>query len=408
MNQYAKHTDAIATLPASSVIGPRSRVLLRAERPLRIVHCFRAPVGGLFRHVRDLAEAQRDAGHDVGMVCDSSTGGAFDERLFDDVMPSLSLGLTRFPMSRDVSLNDAGATWRALREIRALKPDILHAHGAKGGAYARLIGTLLRLAGTRVARIYTPHGGSMHFDPQSRQGKVYFAMERMLGHMTDAFVFVSQFEADAYAAKVGRPKAPATIAHNGLHAAEFEPVAPAADARDFLFIGTMRALKGPEDFIRALAIVRDRTGRTPTAWMVGDGEEKPWLRQLVKVLGLDKAVGFRDAMPARDAFALARTMVAPSRNESLPYIVLESVAAGRPTLTTNVGGLPEIFGDDSGLLLPAENPAALAAAMIRTLADPAGAASDAARLCATIRPRFSVEAMAATIAHAYGEVVTRR
>ena len=47
--------------------------------PLRIVHCFRAPVGGLFRHVRDLVEAQHRAGHAVGIICNSSTGGAFED-----------------------------------------------------------------------------------------------------------------------------------------------------------------------------------------------------------------------------------------------------------------------------------------------------------------------------------------
>ncbi|MCC6203462.1 MAG: glycosyltransferase family 1 protein, partial [Hyphomicrobiales bacterium] len=49
--------------------------------PLRIVHCFRSPVGGIFRHVRDLTEAQVAAGHQIGIVCDSTTGGAYEEQL---------------------------------------------------------------------------------------------------------------------------------------------------------------------------------------------------------------------------------------------------------------------------------------------------------------------------------------
>jgi glycosyltransferase involved in cell wall biosynthesis len=403
MNQYTRHSDAIAAFPALPAMGAD---VARSGRPLRIVHCFRSPIGGLFRHVRDLAEMQKQAGHQVGILCDSSTGGEFEERIFARIAPTLSLGLHRIPMQREISPSDAAAAWRALREIRALKPNVLHAHGAKGGAYARVIGTLLRATGTRVARIYTPHGGSMHYDPQSRSGRVYFALERLLGRMTDAFIFISQYEADAYVAKVGRPKVPMTVALNGLRAEEFEPVQPNPDARDFLFIGMMRAMKGPEDFLRALAIVRDRTGLAPTAWMVGDGDDKPAYRLLANVLGLGKAVTFRDAMPAREAFALARTVVVPSRNESLPYLVLESIAAGIPTLATRVGGIPEIFGAEAGLLLPPENPVALADAMMGALADPAGAASDAARLRTAIRPRFAVEAMAATVAGAYRQVVT--
>ncbi|HVY20038.1 MAG TPA: glycosyltransferase family 4 protein [Bauldia sp.] len=406
MSQYTRHTDIVAMLPRPVVIGRAAR--RRSSERLRVVHFFRSPVGGLFRHVRDLVAVQRDAGYDVGIVCDSSTGGAFEDALFAEIEPSLSLGLHRFPMEREISLSDGLATLRALREIRALRPDVVHAHGAKGGAYARMIGTLLRFTGHRVARVYTPHGGSMHFDPQSREGRTYFAMERMLGHMTDAFVFVSQYEADAYAAKVGEPRAAVSIALNGLRADEFEPVAPAPDARDFVFIGMMRAMKGAEDFLRALGIIRDRTGRSPSAWMIGDGDEQPWFCQLSKVLGIQKAVSFRPAMPARAAFAMARTVVAPSRAESMPYLILEALAAGVPTLTTRVGGIPEIFGEDSRLLLPPENPTALADAMMQALDDRASMVANAARLRAAIRSRFAVETMAAKVTDAYRAVVTAR
>ena len=132
---------------------------------MNIVHCFREPSGGLFRHVRDLAEAQHAAGHAVGIVCNSSTGGSLDDAMLDRLDPQLGLGLVRLPMRRQLALSDLAATWRIAGKVRPLAPDILHGHGAKGGAYARMIGTLLRATGTRVARIYTPHGGSLHYDP---------------------------------------------------------------------------------------------------------------------------------------------------------------------------------------------------------------------------------------------------
>ena len=66
---------------------------------LRIVHCFRSPVGGIFRHVRDLAEAQAEAGHEVGVVCDSTTGGDYEDRLFEQIAPVLALGVKRTPPS---------------------------------------------------------------------------------------------------------------------------------------------------------------------------------------------------------------------------------------------------------------------------------------------------------------------
>ncbi|MCB1429607.1 MAG: glycosyltransferase, partial [Nitratireductor sp.] len=105
------------------------------SQPLRIVHCFRSPVGGIFRHVRDLVEAQNAAGHSVGILCDSLTGGALEEKLFEAIRPKLALGLTRIPMRRAITPGDVVTAWRSLREISKLQPDVLHSHGAKGGAY---------------------------------------------------------------------------------------------------------------------------------------------------------------------------------------------------------------------------------------------------------------------------------
>ena len=372
---------------------------------MRIVHCFRSPVGGLFRHVRDLAEAQAAAGHQVGVVADSSTGGAAADAAFAAMSGSLALGVHRFPMRREIAPSDIAATFRLVGEVRSLHPDVLHGHGAKGGAYARIIGTLLRASGTSVARIYTPHGGSLHYPGASLKGRVYFTAEHVLGWMTDAFIFVSQYEADAFAAKVGRLKKPVTVVLNGVKPDEFEAVLPAPDARDFLFIGELRALKGTDTFIEALALMRDLDGHGPTAVIVGGGAEEQHYRSMAAERGLAGDVIFRPPMPAREAFALARTVVIPSRAESLPYIVLEAAAAGRPLVATAVGGIPEIFGDEAGRLVPPANPMKLADAMQATLADRSGAVAAAERLKASVRQRFSVAAMAAAIGVAYQGVV---
>ena len=77
--------------------------------PLRILHVFRAPLGGLFRHVLDLARGQAQRGHDVGIFCDSTTGGSRADDVFAELSGLLTLGITRVPMSRYPSLTDAKA-----------------------------------------------------------------------------------------------------------------------------------------------------------------------------------------------------------------------------------------------------------------------------------------------------------
>jgi glycosyltransferase involved in cell wall biosynthesis len=361
-------------------------------------------MGGVFRHVRDLSAAQTEAGHAVGMICDSLTGGALEERLFAEIAPQLRLGLWRVPMRRQIAPSDIAATFRLMRQVRSLDPDILHAHGAKGGAYARVIGTFLRASGARVARIYSPHGGSLHYDVTSLSGRLYIAAERALARMTDAFVFVSAFEAATYAAKIGEPRRPARIVRNGLLPEEFAPIAPSADACDYLFVGELRDLKGPDLFIEALARLARGRGLPPTATIVGSGDGKPRYEALVRERGLAGSVAFLPPMPARQAFALGRIMVVPSRAESLPYIVLEAVAAGMPIIASKVGGIPEILGENAEQLVQPGDIAALAAAMGAARSGLPEAERRAAALREQIAPVFSVAAMASSINSLYEEI----
>ena len=319
-------------------------------KKLRIVHCFRSPVGGIFRHVRDLTEAQVADGHDVGIVCDSTTGGAFEEKLFRELESSLKLGVRRTPMQRHIGPGDIASAYRTYKIIKQLQPDVVHGHGAKGGVYARLFGSLLRVSRSRVARLYSPHGGSLHYDETTLTGKFFFMLERLMERFTDHLLFVSDYELRTFRRKIGKPPIPNSLVYNGLRQSEFEPVPANGDAADFLYIGMMRDLKGPDLFIDALARAGQATGRPLSAAMVGDGDDLPKYKAQVAALGLAERVAFHPPMPARQAFALARIIVVPSRAEAMPYIVLEALAAGMPMIASAVGGIPEIFGPGSPAL----------------------------------------------------------
>ncbi len=205
----------------------RTAFLINArKRPLRIVHCFRSPVGGIFRHVRDLAEHHSRAGHQVGIVCDSSTGSEHEDKLFAQIMPHLTLGLERLPIRRSVGIEDLAALKRCYNHIKALQPDILHGHGAKGGVVARVIGSILRVQRYRVARLYSPHGGSLHFRPRTLSGETVFMAERVLERATEAISFVCDHERQTYEARsAGRVVMPcgSTTASASVTLAPFPP-----------------------------------------------------------------------------------------------------------------------------------------------------------------------------------------
>lgn len=317
---------------------------------LRILHCFRSPVGGIFRHVRDLVEEHRAAGHDVGILCDSSTGGAHEEKLFDSIRPHLTLGLTRIPVRRAIAPSDLSALLKSYKHIKSLQPNILHGHGAKGGVLARLIGTGLRANRSRVARLYSPHGGSLHFDRSSMSGQAVLRVERLQERFTDALVFVCDYERRTYEAKVGTPTTRWKVILNGVKASEFTPVVAPDDAADFLYIGMLRDLKGPDVFIDAFARTERALGRPLSGLMVGDGPDRDRYEAMMTERGLGRRIRMMPAMPAREAFAMARTVVVPSRAEAMPYIVIEALAAQKPVVASRVGGIPEILGTDSEAL----------------------------------------------------------
>lgn len=320
------------------------------QSPLTIIHLVRSPIGGIFRHLADLAVAQAEQGHRVGIVCDEVTGGPFEAAHIERLRPLLPLGVRRLAMPRAVGPSDIAAFIRVKKVLQSVKPDIVHCHGSKGGVYGRFAKGLGGLdKGTAV--FYAPHGGSLHYSKSSKEGRIYFTMERFLERWTSGLIHVSAYEQRTYVEKVGVPKTTASVVHNGITSAELEHVKPDETARDFLFIGMLRDLKGVDLFINAMEQL-NRESPT-TAWIVGDGaeEDKARYRDMVAQFGLEDLVAFKPSTPARKAFAIAKAIVVPSRAESLPYIVLEAAGAAMPMICTQVGGVGEIYGDRSDALV---------------------------------------------------------
>lgn len=365
-------------------------------RPLNILHVFRAPVGGLFRHVLDLAREQIARGHRVGLIADSNTGGSRAEHVLRELAPSLAFGVTRIPMRRHIGPGDALALTRVMRQVSQINADVVHGHGAKGGAYARMT-----FNARSAVRAYTPHGGSLLFGHDTLAGKFYLATEKLLMLRGDLFLFESGYSANVFRQKIGKPRGLVRVVHNGVSRKEFEPVATQSDATDLVFMGEFRPVKGVDVLISAIAQL-GRDNRVVTATLVGDGPERDALHAQVDRLGLAGVVQFRPAMPARQAQSLGRVMVIPSRAESLPYVVLEAAAAGLPLITTKVGGVPEIYeGMTEGLVAP-EDAGALARAIAQALDHPDATAETARSLRERVAKSFSVDNMVDGVLDAYG------
>jgi glycosyltransferase involved in cell wall biosynthesis len=287
-----------------------------------------------------------------------------------------------------------------------VRPHIVHGHGAKGGLYARLP-SVLRSRDYLTA--YTPHGGSLNYFPGSMAHRLYMKMERLLEKGTDLFLFESQFVSDRYAEFVGSTGRLVQVFLNGLHAQELEPIEHRPDAADLMFIGELRYAKGIDLLLEALANLKQRKGRALSLNIVGSGPDKDDLATLAATLGIAETTRFLGAMPAREAFALGRAMIVPSRFESMPYVVLEAAGCGQPLLSTGVGGIPEIFGPDSAALLPPGDASAIERAIEEALGEGATALqAQTERLHARMRIDFSAARMTETVLSAYRRALAGR
>jgi glycosyltransferase involved in cell wall biosynthesis len=373
---------------------------MHGHKPLRIIHVTRTPVGGIFRHILDVAAGQAVRGHHVGILCDSTTGGARAEAALATMAPDMKLGIARVAIRRELSPTDLVVFRGVSKRLAALEADVLHGHGAKGGAFVRL------MPAHGAIRVYTPHGGSLHYAPYTPRGMVYGTLERMLMNRTDLFLFESAFARDTYQRIVGSPRNVVRVVPNGVGAEEMVRVEPTADAADLVNVGEFRRIKGTDVLIDAVAELH-RSGRHVSLAIAGDGEEGAALRAQVARLGLTDSVRFLGHVPARRAFGLGRLLVVPSRADSLPYVVIEAGGAGIPMIASNVGGIPEIFGPQVELVPPAQ-PTLLAQAIAKALDDPAGTRAAAERLRERVSLSFSQDAMVEGVLAGYQAAIAAK
>ncbi len=369
---------------------------------LKILHILRAPLGGLFRHVVDVAGGQSARGHRVGLIVDSTTGGARADAALAELVPHLAPGLQRVAIARELGPSDIGALRAISQRIKLAAPDVLHGHGAKGAALARLAPSA-----PNAIRVYTPHGGSLVYCPGTFRGAFYRKLEWLLRWRTDLFLFESAYVADLFRSEIGRPRAMVRIVRNGIGDTEFAPVTARGDATDIVCVGELRPVKAIDVLVEALAILK-RSGRRVSATIAGEGPQGPELAAQAQRLGVADQIRFVGYQPAREAFAMGRMLVLPSRAESLPYVVLEAAAAGMPIIATDVGGVPEIFGPQAEHLIAPDDIGALVDAIGAAIDVPAQVKRVAQLVKSRVHRVFSSTTMVDGGIGAYREAIAMR
>ena len=310
--------------------------------------------------------------------------------------------------------HDPAMYWRLWRALRRLRPAIVHTRNM-----AALDTQLLGLLMPRTRRVHGEHGRDVHdLDGSNRR---YRWLRRALAPLIQRFICVSQDLAQWLVEDVGIPGRKVVQLYNGVDHERFASPGPKpadwpahwpADALVVGTVGRLAAVKDQQTLIRALAHsfqMRPDLRKRVRCIVVGDGPERPALEVAIAAAGLGEAVwlaGDRVDVPAllgaMDLFLL------PSLGEGISNTVLEAMAAGLPVIATHVGGNPElVIEGETGHLVPVGDPAALAAAVLPLLDDPARrrAFGEAARQ--SVRERFDWPRTVAGYLAVYDEVLGR-
>jgi len=362
--------------------------------------------GGTENQFMTLARMLDRVRFDVEFACLRRWGGFVDELL------ARNIPLTEYRVSTFCSLAAIAQQARLTRHIRRRRIQIVHAYNFYGNVFA-----------TPPARLVAPVVIASIRDRAPYLTTMQKRVQRYACQFADC-ILVNADAVKDWLIGDGYNASKIAVIRNGVDLARFDNLPARSNVRRELgladdtplvgVVSRLTRLKGLEDFLEAAAIVRSRV---PAAHFLVVGETNPMDRDYLRELQAHAArcgvaehvtfTGIRSDVPA--VLASFTVSVMPSLNEALSNVVLESMAAGAPTVATRVGGTPEAVVDGiTGILVPPADSAALADAIVHLLSNPQLAAHLGCAARARIADHFSVRRMVRATEDLYTDLLERK
>jgi glycosyltransferase involved in cell wall biosynthesis len=369
----------------------------------RVLLVFEPPDGGVAENVMQLALRLADHGFDPEVA------GPRESVVYDR-LERAGIPVRRVPFARGYGSprQDARAMRALVSLIRRGGFDLVHCHSAKAGALGR--------AAARVAgrpSVYSPHCFGFVGDVSVRRRLFARTVERALGRVTAVIVCACETERRrALEAAVVAPERLRVVFYGVEDCPADGPRNPALlELRgEGPLAGAVTVLREQKRLDLLLEAARSVFERVPDARLavVGNGPLRDSLEQQARELGLDRDERFRlldfDPPSARHLLALD-VFVLPSAWEAMPIGVLEALACGIPQVVTDVEGTHEAISDETGILIPPRDSAALADAMVALLRDEGRRARMSERSRERHAELFTVDRMVADTAAAYSQAL---
>lgn len=363
------------------------------------------PFGGAQRNTLLTLRGLAKDGYPVELICGAGGGlipSAEASGIPVYVMPDL--------VRRADPLRDLRALFYLRRLFLARRYAIVHTHSTKAGILGRLAA---RMAGVPVV-VHTFHGFPFHLDGRLPT-RVLVTIERLLAGLTDASVCVGEtIRSEISGWRMPQRQKLVTI-YSGIDFASYVPSRPAAETKRELglgdawpivgSIGHLREAKAQHDLIEAIASLRRSYPRIRLL-IAGDGELRGFLERYIRdralgehVLLLGERADVADLLEIFDVYAMS------SRWEGVGRALTEAMYWGLPVAATSVYGVTElVLHEETGLIVPPRDPAALAAAVDRLLRDPDLARRLGRGARQRVKERMSAERMIEALESLYAEL----
>jgi glycosyltransferase involved in cell wall biosynthesis len=364
---------------------------------------FEPPDGGVAENVMQLALRLTDHGFEPEVA------GPRESVVYDR-LERAGITVRRTPFARGYGnpRQDARALRVLVSVIRQGRFDLVHCHSAKAGALGRAAARIVR-----TPSVYSPHCFGFVGDVSAPRRLFALLVERGLGRVTSVIVCVCETERRrAIEAGVAAPDR-LRVVFNGVEEcpADREPNPVLLELRgDEPLAGAVTVLREQKRVDLLLEAARSVFERAPEARLavVGNGPLRDSLEQQARELGLDRDERFRflafDPPSARHLLAFD-VFVLPSAWEAMPIGLLEALACGIPQVATDVGGTHEAVSNETGILVPPRDSAALADAIVALLRDEGRRARMSERSRERHAELFTVDRMVADTAAAYSQAL---
>lgn len=361
--------------------------------------------------IQHLSKERFESSIATGITIDSKydmIGFARDRHIRVFAMPSLVRNV--HPLKDIISLT------KLFLLLKKEKYDIVHCHTSKGGFIGRLAA---KLAGSKII-IYSPHGDIFEGYFCKLVTKLFILLEKFAARFTDKIINLTTIEIEKFLEHGIGTRQQLKHIYNGINIKYYErAIASNLKKRkefglskdDFVCatVGRLVPVKGHTYLIKAIQKVVNVIPEAKFLF-VGDGELKSELLEEIKSLGLQENVFLLGAR--RDiatTLSCINIFLLPSINEGFGMVLIEAMAAKKPVIATNVGGIPEVVIDGkTGLLVPPKDPEAFSSAIIKLYNNPE--LSNRMGLAGYRRAKnvFSIEVTVRELGNLYSELIKEK